>query len=350
MVEEYNSIMVNGVWEVVPRPQDRSVVGSRWIYKVKYAADNSVEKYKAMFVAKRYAQKEGIDYEETFAPLARYTSIRIVISLAAQMGWEIHQMDVKMTLLNGVIEEEVYIEQPKSFETHENKSHVCRLKKALKLIGSLTYLAYTRPNICYAVNTLSQFMVESKRAHWAVAKHVLRYIQGTIEHGLLYTRGNDIRLSGFIDADWAGSSVDRKSTTAYCFNIGSGMTSWCSRKQKSVALSSAEAEYMAASTASCEAICLRKLLVNLFRRMEATRIMYDNQSCIKLYENPVFHDRSKHIDIRCHFVRDCVQRGAVQLRYTPTGEQVAGILTKVLGRTKFVYFREKMGMVKNPFQ
>ena len=125
----------------------------------------------------------------------------------------------------------------------------------------------------------------------------------------------------------------------------------CSRKQKSVALSSTEAEYMAASTASCEAIWLRKLLVNLLKeKMEVTSVLCDNQSCIKLFENPVFHDRLKHIDIRCHFIRDCVQRGAIQLQYTPTGEQVADILTKALGKTKFVYFREKMGMMKNPFQ
>jgi len=194
-------------------------------------------------------------------------------------------------------------------------------------------------------------MVELKRAHWATAKHVLRYIQGTVDYGLLYSRSKDIRLSGFTDADWVGSLVDRKSISGYCFNIGSGMTSWCSRKQKSVALSSAKVEYMVTSTTSCEAIWLRKLLVNLFRRkMEATRIMCDNQSCIKLFDNPVFHDRSKHIDIWCHFVRDCVQQGAVQLSYTPIGEQVADILTKALGRTKFDYFREKMGMIKYPFQ
>eukprot|EP00253_Pinus_taeda_P035544 PITA_35544 len=100
MVEEYNSIMVNDVWEVVSRPQGISVVGSSWIYKIKYAADDSVEKYKTGFVAKGYAQKEGIDYEETFAPVARYTSTRIVISPIAQMGWEIHQMDVKTSFLN----------------------------------------------------------------------------------------------------------------------------------------------------------------------------------------------------------------------------------------------------------
>ena len=100
MVEEYSSTMTNDVWEVVPRPQERSVVGSRWIYRIKYATDGSIEKFKPRFVAKGYAQKEGIDYEETFAPVARYTSIRSVISLVAQMGWEIHKMGVKTTFLN----------------------------------------------------------------------------------------------------------------------------------------------------------------------------------------------------------------------------------------------------------
>ena len=134
--------MVNDVWEVVSRPRDRSVVGSRWIYKIKYVADGSIEKYKARFVAKGYAQKEGIDNEETFAPVARFTSIRTVISLAAQMGWEIHQMDVKTVFLNRVLEEEVYIEQAEGFETHEKKSHVCRLKKSL-------YGLKQAPRACY---------------------------------------------------------------------------------------------------------------------------------------------------------------------------------------------------------
>ena len=144
MVEEYSSIMKNDVWEVVPRPQDRSVLGSRWIYKIKYVADGNVEKIKARFVAKRYAQKEGIDYEETFAPVAKYTSIRFVIFLAVQMGLEIHQMDVKIVFLNGVIEEEVYIEQPKGFETHEQKTHVCKLKKALYGLKQVSRASYGR--------------------------------------------------------------------------------------------------------------------------------------------------------------------------------------------------------------
>jgi hypothetical protein len=110
MVEEYDSIVKNSVWDIVPRPIDKSVVGSRWIYKVKQATDGSVEKYKANFVARGFSQIEGIDYGETFSPGARYSSIRSILALSVQMGWHIHQMDVKTAFLNGIIEEEVYIE------------------------------------------------------------------------------------------------------------------------------------------------------------------------------------------------------------------------------------------------
>jgi hypothetical protein len=131
MMEEYSSIMKNDVWEVVPRPEWKSVVGFRWIYKIKHAADGSVDKFKARFVAKGFSQKEGIDFSETFAPVARYSSIRAVISIAAELGWQIHQMDVKTMFLNGVIDEEIYIEQPEGFEVHNRASHVCRLRRAL---------------------------------------------------------------------------------------------------------------------------------------------------------------------------------------------------------------------------
>jgi hypothetical protein len=107
------------------------VVSSKWLYKIKHVVDGSIEKYKARFVARGFSQKEGIDYEEMFAPVARYTSIRTIIALAAKMKWKLHQMDVKTTFLNGVIEEGVYIEQPQGFEVENRKTHVCRLKKDL---------------------------------------------------------------------------------------------------------------------------------------------------------------------------------------------------------------------------
>jgi hypothetical protein len=131
MTKEYQSIMKNDVWDIVPRPEGKSLVTSKWIYKIKHAADGSIEKYKERFVARGFSQVEGIDYEETFALVVRYTSIRMIIALAASMGWRLHQMDVKTAFLNGAIEEEVYIEQPDGFLIHEQKSHVCKLKKAL---------------------------------------------------------------------------------------------------------------------------------------------------------------------------------------------------------------------------
>ena len=128
MVEDYESILKKSVWEVVPRPTDKSIVGSKWIFKVKHAVDRSIEKYKARCVVKEFSQVEGYDYEETFSPVTRYSLIRSILALTAQMGWKIHQMDVKTTFLNGVIEEEVYIEKPKGFETFDRVSHVCRLR------------------------------------------------------------------------------------------------------------------------------------------------------------------------------------------------------------------------------
>jgi hypothetical protein len=134
------------------------------------------------------------------------------------------------------------------------------------------------------------------------------------------------------------------------FQLGVSSDFLVQQETASVALSSAEAEYMAASLASCEAIWLRKLLTGLFdQELEPTMIHCDNQSCIKLSENPVFHDRSKHIEIRYHFIRDRVLKGAVKLQYIPTDEQLADILTKPLVKGKFVFFRDKLGVVENTF-
>jgi hypothetical protein len=158
------------------------------------------------------------------------------------------------------------------------------------------YLTNTRLDICFAVNSLSQHMVDPRRVHWIVAKHILRYLKGTIEYGLQYTQRDQIRLMGYLDSDWADNTVDRKNTSGGCFSLGLGMISWYNIKQKSVVLSLVEVEYMVASQSSCEALWLGKVLVDLFgSKLDPTVIYCDNQSCIKLSENPVFHDRSKHI-------------------------------------------------------
>jgi hypothetical protein len=209
------------------------------------------------------------------------------------------------------------------------------------------YLTNTRPDIYFVVNTLSQFLVEPRRAHLVAAKHVMRYLKGTMDYGLSYDGDHDFTLSGYTDVDWAGSVANRKSTSGCCFSLGSAMISWQSRKQSSIALSTAEAEYIVACSASCESIWLRKLLTCLFDlEMRETMILCDNQSCIKMTENLVFHDRSKHIETRYHFICDMVQRGALKLQYISTYEQVADVLTKPLSCVKFEHFRDKIGIVQ----
>jgi hypothetical protein len=340
MTEEYQSIIKNDVWEIVPRPKRKDVVSSKWLLKIKHVVDGSIEKYKARFVARVFSQKEGIDYEETYAHVDRCTSIRTIIALAAKMKWKLHQMDVKTTFLNGVIEEEVYIEQPQGFEVEDKKNHVWKLKKALyglkqaprvwygridgfltilgftkskansnlyfkvmndelvilllyvddlfltreekliteckkklasnfemkdlglmhyflglgiwqsperiflnqgtyavemlkrfdmlecksmntpmeaklkilvdtssklidatlyrQIIGSLMYLTNTRLDICFSVNTLSQFLVEPINVHLVAAKHVMRYLKGTLDCALIYDGDHDFTLSGYM--------------------------------------------------------------------------------------------------------------------------------------------------------
>ena len=150
-------------------------------------------------------------------------------------------------------------------------------------------------------------MSDPKHIHLVAAKHVLRYVQGTITYGLRYTSSSGVLLSRYSNSDWAGSAVNRKSTSGYCFNTGLAMISWSSRKQGSIAQSTAEAEYIATSDACKEAVWLRKLLSDLFKgKLDSTIIHCNNQSCIKLSENPVFHDRLKHIETRYHFIRDLV--------------------------------------------
>jgi hypothetical protein len=179
------------------------------------------------------------------------------------------------------------------------------------------------------------------------AKHVMRYLKGTMDYGLSYDGDHDFTLSGYTDANWAGSVANRKSTSRCCFSLGSAMISWKSRKQSSIALSTVEAEYIATCSTTCEAIWLRKLLAGLFDlEMREIAILCDNQRCIKMTKNLVFHDRSKHIEIRYHFIRNMVQRGALKLQYISRDEQVADVMTKPLSHVKFEHFRDKLGIVR----
>jgi len=176
-----------------------------------------------------------------------------------------------------------------------------------QIIGLLMYPTNTRLDICFAVNTLSQFLIEPRHVHLVAAKHVMKYLKGTLDCGLSYNGDHDFRLSGYTNSYWDGSVYDRKRTSGCCFSLGSAMISWQSRKQSRIALSTAKAKYIVVCSASCESIWLRKLLIGLFDPdMEAITILCDNQSCIKMTKNHVFHDKSKHIEIRYHYICDMV--------------------------------------------
>ena len=131
MVEEYKSIMKNNVWDVVLRPKGKFIMTSKWLYKIKHGADENIKKYKARFMVRGFSQKEEEDYDDIFSPVAQYTTIRLVVSLASGQGWTLHQMDVKTSFMHGMLQEEVYVEQPWGFEVEDQRTHVCRLKKAL---------------------------------------------------------------------------------------------------------------------------------------------------------------------------------------------------------------------------
>ncbi|KAH9687903.1 hypothetical protein KPL70_014941 [Citrus sinensis] len=213
------------------------------------------------------------------------------------------------------------------------------------LVGSLRYLTCTRPNILYAVGLVSRYMENPKTTHFKVAKRILRYINGTTNFDLLYSFSNDYKLVGYSDSDWGGDVDDRKSTTGFVFFMGDTAFTWMSKKQPIVTLSTCEAEYVAATSSVCHAIWLRNLLKELsLAQEEPTEICVDNKSAIALSKNPVFHDRSKHIDTRYHFIRECIARKEVQIKYVKSQDQAADIFTKPLKQEDFVRFKSLLGV------
>jgi len=217
-------------------------------------------------------------------------------------------------------------------------------------IGSLMYAAMaTRPDIAFAVQTLSQFTTNPGPEHWTAVKRVFRYLSGTRDYKLTYGGHQQdwpLEVSGFTDADWGSNPNDRKSISGYIYLLGGGAIAWSSKKQGTVALSSTEAEYIAATHAARQAIWLRHLFNGLNLPLKgSTSIHADNQSAIALSKDSQFHARSKHIDIQHHFIREKVGDGSIELVYCPTDEMLADILTKGLSKAKHEKFTRELGLL-----
>ena len=486
--EEIKSLNENETWDLVDMPTGRKPIGTKWVFKRKYKSDGSLERYKARLVCTGYSQKYGIDYEETFSPVVRPESIRLLVAIAAQLGGSIHQMDVTTAFLNGKLDEEIYVKQPMGYVQNGFEDKVYKLKKSLyglkqaplcwnkeidgvltkfgftrnkadhgvyvkgkgkdwisvalyvddlliisandsevekvkkclssvfkmkdlglveyflgmkftktktgyhinqskyikeilevfgmadcnpakapmvgnwdldndqsesvdetlyrSMIGKLLYAAnYTRPDISYAVSLLSRYLNCPRTIHLKAAKHVLRYLKGNPGLGIEFSHQPKFSLEAYCDADWAGDKQDRKSTTGYVVIASNGAICWKSKKQSVVSLSTTEAEYMAVGEVTKEVLWIKNMISELHLEVPLpVTIHEDNNGCLNLSKNPVHHSRTKHIDIRHHFLRDHVQSGDITLRAIRSQDMIADMLTKNLGAVQFQKLVKEMGL------
>ncbi|CAH1437748.1 unnamed protein product [Lactuca virosa] len=214
-----------------------------------------------------------------------------------------------------------------------------------KLIGYLQYLSFTRPDISFAINKLSQFMHNPRQTHWQALKRVLRYLKGTIHHGLVLNRNSSLTLSVFSDFDWGGVHSAGRSTTTYLLYLGTKIVSWKSTRQNSVSRSSMEAEYKALANASAELLWLKNLLHELGISPTTTPTLFcDNTGATYLCANPIYHSRMKHMALDYHFVREKITSSHLKVLHVNSQDQLADMLTKPLTRAPFLRNRSKIGV------
>ena len=487
MQAEIDALQRNHTWDITHLPSGKRPIGCKWVYRIKYHADGSVERYKARLVVLGNRHIEGTDYTETFAPVAKMSSVRIFLSVAAIRGYELHQMDVHNAFLHGDLTEEVYMKPPPGLPGVTD-AQVCRLRKSLyglrqaprnwfaklaqalrvfgfvqsgadyslftmqrpgfilhvlvyvddliisgndsaaisrfksylsscfhmkdlgslkyflgieiarsasglylcqrkyaldilseagllgakpaefpmeqnhslatidsptysdperyrRLVGRLIYLTITRPELCYSVHTLAQFMQAPKEAHWNAALRVLHYIKAHPGQGLLLSASSSLAVTAYCDSDWAACPITRRSLTGYFIMLGSSPISWKTKKQVTVSRSSAEAEYRSMAAACSELLWIRSLLTSLGVTMPSPmRLFCDSKAALHIAANPVFHERTKHIEIDLHFVRDIIQAGVVSTAHISTTDQPADLFTKALGRQQFQFLLGKLGI------
>ena len=215
-----------------------------------------------------------------------------------------------------------------------------------RLVGKLIYLSHTRPDISYPVSVVSQFSCSPQEEHMIAVYRILRYLKKTPGQGLFFAKNTSREVELFTDADWAGSKKDRRSTTGYCSYVWGNLVTWRSKKQPVVSRSSAESELRALALGICEGMWLKRLLAELqIKGCTPINVWCDNMSAIKMANNPVHHDRTKHVEIDRHFIKEKVDNSVIKLAYVPSRNQIADVMTKSLTQEKFESFKSKLGMV-----
>jgi hypothetical protein len=215
------------------------------------------------------------------------------------------------------------------------------------MIGSLLYLTASRPDISYSVGVCARFQSDPKESHLHAVKRIIKYVLGTIDFGIFYTKDTNISIVGFCDADWGGNKDERKSTSGGCFYVGNNLVSWHSKKQTCISLSTAEAEYIAAGSCCTQLLWMKNMLKDYGFPQSNFDLYCDNTSAIQIAKNPVQHTKTKHIDLRYHFIRDLVEKTTLALLYIPTEKQLADIFTKALDVIRFTDLRMSIGVSKH---
>ncbi|GJV41581.1 putative ribonuclease H-like domain-containing protein [Tanacetum coccineum] len=297
-------------------PYGKRAIGTKWVYRNKKDERGIIIRNKARLVAQGYTHEEGIDYDEVFDPVARIEAIRLFLAYASFKYFVIYKMDVKSAFLYGKIDKEVYVCQPLGFEDPEFPNKVYKVEKAYVYIKLLD---------------LSSTPMET-------SKPLLKDAEA---EDVDYPKDSPFDLKAYTDSDYAGASLDRKSTTRGCQFLGRRLISWQCKKQIIVSNSTTEAEYVAASSCCRQVLWIQNQMLDYGYNFMNTKIFIDNESTICIVKNLVFHSKTKHIGIRHHFVRDSYEKRLIQVIKIHTNHNVADLLTKAFDVSKFQYLIAK---------
>ncbi|GJV51971.1 ribonuclease H-like domain-containing protein [Tanacetum coccineum] len=383
MRDEYNALIKNNTWVLVPRTADTKIVRCMWLFRHKYLADGTLSRYKARLVANGSTQLEGVNINETLSLVVKPGTIQIVLSLVVSRHWPIHQLDVKNAFLHGDLSETVYMHQPPGFWDSTHPNHGMDIAYLLLYVDDIVLTASSETLLQQIIGTLHQefsmtdlgslnyflgiFVTrDSTGMFLSQRQNVVEILEqagmvgcnssrtpvdtesklgvdgdpvsdptfyrslGTLDYGLYLFSSSTTDLVSYSDADWAGCPTTRRSTSGYFVFLGNNLLSWSSKRQPMISNSSAEAEYRGVANGVAETCWLRNLLRELHTPLSSATLIYcDNVSAVYLSCNPVQHQRTKHITIDIHFVRDLVVVGQVQVLHVPSRYQFADIFTKL---------------------
>ncbi|CAL8146951.1 unnamed protein product [Prunus armeniaca] len=363
---------------------------------VKYNANGTVEMYKSKLVAKGFTQTYGVDYHDTFAPVAKMNTVRVLLSLAVNLDWTLRQFDVKNAFLHGELEEEVYMSLPPGYRVTDEMGNVCKLKNALyelkqfprvwfgrfpiakKKFGYqqantdhtlfikhrtgkyvMDLLAYTGMFDCKPADTpivenhklgvyVDHVPTNKERYqsedHMAAVMRILSYLKSAPGRGLLFKENDHLDLEGYIDANYEGNITDRRSTSSY-FTFGGNLVTWHNKKQNVVSRFSVEFEYRRIGQGVCEILWLRWLLAEIgFRLNAATKLHCNNQSAFEIANNLVQHDRTKHVEVDWHFIKEKLEHKLIFIPFVHSSEQLADMLTHAVSKHRFEDLLDKLGI------